>query len=384
MSHHDLNGADIATLSIHADDELARTSDVAPAIAVSSTFRYSNNPDDLKPLCEGEDEAAYGTNEYVYSRIAHPTTSRVEKVLSHIFDNKFPVVYNNGLAAFTALIVHVNPKRLFIGEAYHGCHAVSEIFKRIHYQLEILSLDDLDKVQEGDLVHLETPVNPTGYSRDISYYAEKAHKNGGILSVDATFAPPPLQDPFAFGTDIVMHSATKYFGGHSDLLAGILVVKTQKEADALVGDRSFLGSGPGSLESWLLLRSLRTFQLRIKQQSESATAIAEYFAEHIDEYPALKAVHHSSVQKEDFVKKQLVGGYGPVLVLEMKDRDSAKALPSKLKFFNHATSLGGVESLIEWRLMSDATTNPAYLRVSVGIENSTDLINDLKNALKSS
>lgn len=375
---------DLSTLAIHADDELARTNDVAPSIAVSTTFRYTNNPEELVPLAEDEDEAAYGTNEYVYSRIAHPTTSRVEKVLSTIFNNKFPVVYNNGLAAFTALIVHVNPKRLFIGEAYHGCHAVSDIFKRIRYNLEILSLDELDKVEKGDLVHLETPVNPTGYSRDLSYYAEAAHKNGGILSVDATFAPPPLQDPFDFGADIVMHSATKYFGGHSDLLAGILVVKTHEEADQLVGDRSFLGSGPGNLESWLLLRSLRTYKLRIKQQSESATAIAKYFSEHIADFPALKAVHHSSVQTEDFVKKQLVGGYGPVFVLETQTRDQARALPSKLKFFNHATSLGGVESLIEWRLMSDATTNPAYLRVSVGVEDAQDLIADLKQALEAS
>lgn len=374
----------LATLAIHADDELARTNDVAPSIAVSTTFRYTNNPEELVPLAEDEDEAAYGTNEYVYSRIAHPTTSRVEKVLSTIFNNKFPVVYNNGLAAFTALIVHVNPKRLFIGEAYHGCHAVSDIFKRIRYNLEILSLDELDKVEKGDLVHLETPVNPTGYSRDLSYYAEAAHKNGGILSVDATFAPPPLQDPFDFGADIVMHSATKYFGGHSDLLAGILVVKTHEEADQLVGDRSFLGSGPGNLESWLLLRSLRTYKLRIKQQSDSATAIAKYFYEHLADFPALKAVHHSSVQTEDFVKKQLVGGYGPVFVLETQNRDQARALPSKLKFFNHATSLGGVESLIEWRLMSDATTNPAYLRVSVGVEDAQDLIEDLKQALEAS
>lgn len=374
----------IATLAIHSDDHLARTNDVAPSIAVSTTFRYSDNPAELVPLAEEEDEAAYGTNEYVYSRIAHPTTSRVEQVLSAIFDNKFPVVYNNGLAAFTALIVHVNPKRLFIGEAYHGCHAVSEIFKRIHYQLEILSLDELDKVQKGDLVHLETPVNPTGYSRDLSYYAEKAHANGGVLSVDATFAPPPLQDPFNFGADIVMHSATKYFGGHSDLLAGILVVKTQKEADELVGDRSFLGSAPGSLESWLLLRSLRTYKLRIKQQSDNATEIVKFFADNINQFPALKAVHHSSVQTEEFVQKQLVGGYGPVFVLEMNSREAARAFPSKLKFFNHATSLGGVESLIEWRLMSDATTNPAFLRVSIGVEDAKDLIADLKQALEKS
>ncbi|QNP96078.1 YALIA101S04e02520g1_1 [Yarrowia lipolytica] len=379
-----MTSPDLSTLAIHADDELARTNDVAPSIAVSTTFRYSSNPEDLVPLAENEDEAAYGTNEYVYSRIAHPTTSRVEKVLSTIFNNKFPVVYNNGLAAFTALIVHVNPKRLFIGEAYHGCHAVSDIFKRIRYNLEILSLDELDKVEKGDLVHLETPVNPTGYSRDLSYYADAAHKKGGILSVDATFAPPPLQDPFDFGADIVMHSATKYFGGHSDLLAGILVVKTHEEADQLVGDRSFLGSGPGNLESWLLLRSLRTYRLRIKQQSDNATAITKYFSDHLSDFPALKCVHHSSVQTEDFVKKQLVGGYGPVFVLEMQSREAARALPSKLKFFNHATSLGGVESLIEWRLMSDATTNPAYLRVSVGVEDANDLISDLKQALEAS
>lgn len=250
--------------------------------------------------------------------------------------------------------------------------------------MEILSLDELDKVEKGDLVHLETPVNPTGYSRDLSYYADAAHKKGGILSVDATFAPPPLQDPFDFGADIVMHSATKYFGGHSDLLAGILVVKTHEEADQLVGDRSFLGSGPGNLESWLLLRSLRTYRLRIKQQSDNATAITKYFSDHLSDFPALKCVHHSSVQTEDFVKKQLVGGYGPVFVLEMQSREAARALPSKLKFFNHATSLGGVESLIEWRLMSDATTNPAYLRVSVGVEDANDLISDLKQALEAS
>lgn len=131
------------------------------------------------------------------------------------------------MASFTL----VHPKHVAIGPCYHGVHGIVDLHKR-KFGLKELSYSekDLDKLQPGDLVHIETPVNPLGESKSIQWFADKAHAKGALLSVDATFAPPPLQDPFKFGADIVLHSATKYFGGHSDLLAGVVVVKEEKQS----------------------------------------------------------------------------------------------------------------------------------------------------------
>lgn len=367
----------IATLSVHADDELARSTDVAAPIHVSTTYRYTNDPEKLVSVNEMEELP----DDPVYSRHSQPNISRVESVLSELLDGH-AVVYSSGLSAFHAAMVHYNPKNVFIGEAYHGCRAILKILAR-NYNVKVHPLDaDPALLQKGDVVHLESPLNPYGTAFDIRKYVEIAHSRGAYLILDSTFAPPPMQYPFQFGVDMVMHSATKYFGGHSDLLAGVLVTKSNDVKNALVDDRCYLGTITASLESWLLLRSLRSYELRVKRQVANAVEIVKYLNDHKDELPALTKIHHASLQDEPFIKEQLPLGGGPVFSIEVTDDTVARRIPSKLKLFHHATSLGGVESLIEWRAMSDPYISRTILRISVGVEDAGDLIQDLVQALK--
>ena len=253
---------------------------------------------------------------------------------------------------------------------------------------------EADELQEGDLIHLETPLNPAGEAYNIAAFAEKAHSRGAYLLVDATFGPPGLQDPFVQGADIVMHSGTKYIGGHSDMLCGVLATRHEKWFQGLSDERVFLGSVMGSLEGWLGVRSLRTLELRVKRQSENAERLVEWVDNqlHGDSRSGdakimrrvVERVQHASLQHKDmpWLKQQMPGGFGPVFALWMKSEELARRLPSKLQLFHHATSLGGVESLIEWRTMSDTTVDRRVMRVSVGVEHWEDLREDLLRAFE--
>jgi len=268
------------------------------------------------------------------------------------------------------MLVFLNPKRIAIRDGYHGCHGVIGVHSKLT-GLQKLDIDcPAEELQPGDIVHIETPLNPTGSAYNLKAYAEKAHSRGAYLTVDSTFGPPPLQDPFSWGADIVMHSGTKYIGGHSDLLCGILAVNPvrAKEGwwDKLFEERLFLGNVMGSMEGWLGVRSLRTLELRVERQSHSATKLVAWLnsALHSEDSNSgdskvvkavLAQIEHASLQEEDikegWLLKQMSGGFGPVFSIVMKEQDFARRLPSKLHLFHHATSLGGVESLIEWRTM---------------------------------
>ncbi|KAG0666212.1 hypothetical protein C6P44_003675 [Monosporozyma unispora] len=368
-----------ATQLIHADDKDNRVTDVAPPITVSTTFRYDNNNLEICDESECIDEM---DKTPVYSRCGHPNSTRLESVFSKILGGD-AVVYNTGVSSFYAAMVHFNPKRLFIGESYHGVHAIADIMTR-NYGLKQYSLNDIESyAEEGDLVHIESPVNPYGVSINIQDYVNKAHRKGAKLVIDATFAPPPLQDPWKFNVDMIMYSATKYFGGHSDLLAGVLVTRDHEVSNRLKVDRMYLGTIIGNLESFLLLRSLRTYEMRILKQSENATKIVLYLQTHLIEYQGvLKEIIHSSLQTEPWVETQVEHGHTPVFCIKLETVEQAKQFPSKLRLFQHATSLGGVESLIEWRALSDPEIDQKLLRLSIGCENVEDLISDLTQGLE--
>lgn len=293
-----------------------------------------------------------------------------------------------------AVLALINPRRVSIGDGYHGCHGVLDLFGRLT-GMKQLGLDcAAEELQEGDLIALETPVNPTGLAFNIEEFAKKAHSRGAYLMVDSTFAPPNLQDPFEWGADLVMHSGTKYFGGHSDMLCGVIATKRDDWARQLKTDRLYLGSVMGNMEGWLGVRSLRTLELRVQRQSKNATQLVSWLHEALNTpNPApdsdeaavqanLQLIYHASLQPEPWVKKQMPNGFGPVFSVQLMTEDRARRLPSKLSFFQHATSLGGVESLIEWRTMSDATVDRRVLRFSVGLENWEDLKADLVAAFR--
>ncbi|KAL3479774.1 pyridoxal phosphate-dependent transferase [Aspergillus californicus] len=381
-----------STQALHADDYLNLVTDVAPPIHLSTTFRFPAEPENLIPSEDPVDEFD-GTN-YVYSREFAPNATRFEAVLSSLLSGH-AVSYSTGLAALHAALILLNPQRISIGDGYHGSHEVIDVISRLS-GLQKLPLDcSAEELQKGDVIVLETPVNPLGTAFSITEYAEKAHSRGAYLIVDSTFAPPSLQDPFLWGADIVMHSGSKYFGGHSDLLCGVLATKRKDWQKKLFEDRLALGNVMGNMESWLGLRSLRTLDIRVQRASESSGRLVAWLHKALntptpdpnsDEHlvqAVLQVIHHASLQDEPWLQQQMPNGFGPVFSVILRNENFARVLPSKLALFQHATSLGGVESLIEWRALSDARVDRKLLRVSVGLENWEDLKNDLLHGFRS-
>ncbi|KAF2014060.1 PLP-dependent transferase [Aaosphaeria arxii CBS 175.79] len=405
-----------ATYAVHADDRINTVTDVAPPIHPSTTFRYPRNPEQLQPVPKGSEEHVNLTTPLIYSRLASSSTNRLETILAPLLYPDSPpssyeslgnhvVTYTSGLSAFHALLVNVVPKVIAISGGYHGCHGVISLHTKMH-NLRTVDLHadesawDAAGLGKGDIVHLETPLNPTGEAYSIAHFAARAHARGALLSVDATFGPPGLQNPFALGADIVMHSGTKYIGGHSDMLCGVLATaptpEGYKRALTLRDERIFLGSVLGSLEGWLGVRSLRTLALRVQRQSESATNIVSWIHSALNSTSTspesalvrkvISRVTHASLQASTpdakWLQEQMPNGYGPVFSIYTHTPAQARSLPSHLALFHHATSLGGVESLIEWRRMSDGGVDERLLRVSIGVEDWRDLKADLLAAFE--
>jgi cystathionine gamma-synthase len=235
------------------------------------------------------------------------------------------------------------------------------------------------------LVWIETPANPLWTITDIAATAALAHAAGARVAVDSTVATPVLTRPLELGADIVMHAATKYLNGHSDLIAGVLVTRTDDDFWKRVKTvRAQLGGTLGSFESWLLLRGMRTLYLRVRAASASAQRIAEHFAAHRHVaavlYPGLRDAPGHAV-----AARQMQGGFGGMLSLRAKGGEAAAiATAAQVQLWKRATSLGGTESLIEHRFTIEGAATgvpPNLLRLSVGLEDQDDLIADLAQAL---
>lgn len=363
----------IKTDLIHADAGIESLCDVSPAIHLSTTYAYTkdNEPRDA-----------------VYSRESIPTVPRCEAVLSKIL-NAPCVTYASGLSAVHALLIYLNPRRLYLERAekggYHGTIGVANIISRTT-GMEVFNLDELHtgnhKLSEGDVVWLESPLNPTGEATDISRYSQIAKEHKAVLVVDATFAPPPIQDPLKCGADWVMHSATKYFGGHSDLLAGVVASHDHSGIDQLLSDRTYLGTIPSGHTAWLLLRSLRTFDMRISRQISNVQGLVPRLAALANSAEGkLLKVTHSSLQTDSYIKTQMSGGHSPTFAIYFHTEEQAAKFPNHLQLFHHATSLGGVESLVEWRALSDSKCDRRLVRLSIGVEDMEDLWSDLIQAI---
>jgi cystathionine gamma-synthase len=256
---------------------------------------------------------------------------------------------------------------------YHGTHAAVAALARMG--VEEAPLDA--PLGPGDLVWLETPFNPTATLEDIAAHARRAHEAGARLAVDSTFATPILQRPLALGADLVMHSATKLLSGHSDALCGVLVAADPALAAELRKARTIAGTVPGALETWLVLRGLRTLGVRIRRQTETATRLAAWLA------PRVPRVWHPSLPgfpRRELAERQMRGP-GPILSFELASEEAARAFPRRLRLIREATSLGGVESLVDHRRRHDPEAPPGLLRLSVGLEEYEDLAGDLERAL---
>jgi cystathionine gamma-synthase len=343
------------TLAIHADEGLEPAADVAPPIHVSTTFTAGN--------AEG----------LVYARQEQPTRRRLEAVLGAL-EGGVAVVYASGQAAAHAALLHLAPRRVAIARGgYHGTHAVLASVAR--FGIEAVALDA--PLGDGDVVWLETPKNPTCELQDVAAHAARAHAAGARVVVDGTFATPVLQQPLLLGADLVYHSMTKLLSGHSDALGGVLVARDPALAEGLRQARTISGAVPGALETWLVLRGVRTLSLRVRRASDTATRLAAWLA------PRVPKVWHPSLPDHPghALALRQMRGPGPILAFELASEEAARALPGRLRVFRDATSLGGVESLVEWRRKHDPAAAPGLLRISVGLEDPEDLVEDLEQAL---
>ena len=348
---------------------------------------------------------------HIYSRITNPTRDRAETLLGAVESSPtttaHAVLYSSGLAATFAALGRLLPERVAIAGGYHGTHQVLDQLRRLSgntlfASVPLPSADELLAQAEapsgslaplgkGDVLWIETPKNPTCDVADISAYVAAAQALGGVrVVVDGTFAPPPLQRPLDLGADVVMHSTTKALCGHSDAIGGALCVADAEMAAALRADRTALGSTPGNLEAWLLTRSLRTLHLRVQRQSTTATALAAWLQRAVDGeagHPLagyVASVRHPSLPADPshaIAARQMSGGFGGCFAIELTSEPAARALPAALGLFRDATSLGGVESLIEWRRKYDDAISPTLLRLSVGLEEEEDLREDLRRAI---
>jgi cystathionine gamma-synthase len=343
------------TVALHADADIERAADVAPPLHLSTTFEADN--------AEG----------LVYSRTEQPTRARLEAVLGAL-EGGDAVTYASGQAAAMAALLHFRPRRVAIARGgYHGTHAVIDSLRP--YGVEEVPVDA--PLAAGDLLWLETPKNPTCELQDIAAGAERAHRAGARVVVDGTFATPVLQNPLALGADAVMHSMTKFLSGHSDALGGVLVVPRGGAGGELRRARATSGAVPGALETWLTLRGVRTLGVRVRRATETATALAAWLETRVPRvwHPSL-ASHpgHALAARQ-------MRGPGAILSIELASVEEARALPALVTLFRDATSLGGVESLLEWRRKQDPEAAPTLVRLSVGLEEPADLIADLAQAL---
>lgn len=329
--------------------------------------------------------------EFVYRRYGHPGAVAVEETAAQLDGGAAALVFGSGMAALNAVVESVPMGGHVVAPIvmYHG----GQDWLRAQADIGRLSLTLFDSDAPGalenallsttDVLWIETPTNPMWGLIDIAAAAELGHAVGATVVVDSTVAPPVTTRPLDFGADIVFHSATKYYNGHSDVLAGILVTKVVDDRwQRIEAIRGSHGSILAAFDAWLLLRGLRTMPLRYARSSESAACIAAVFENH----PAVERVLYPGLASHpghEIAVRQMTGGFGGMMsVLIAGGSAEALRVASSTRIFANATSLGGVESLIEHRASYKSTPVPAnLLRISVGIEDPDDLIADLGQAI---
>ncbi len=333
---------------------------------------------------------------YDYSRVGNPTRTALEVALASLENAKHGLAYSSGLGATTTLTHLVDPgeRVVLIADVYGGVYRMtSQVYEPKGYHFTYVPADEFDSNlaayldDDVKLVWIETPSNPLLNVVDIRKAADAAHKVGAILAVDNTFATPYLQQPLDLGADVVVHSTTKYLGGHSDVIGGFIATNDDAIGERLRFLQKSLGAVPGPFDSWLVLRGLKTLSVRMRQHCENAHIIASYLEQHaaVEQvlYPGL-ASHPGHA-----VASQQMRDFGGMISFLARSPEEAEAICARTKLFALAESLGGVESLIELPAkMTHASTASApfaspknLVRLSVGIESVTDLLADLEHAL---
>jgi cystathionine beta-lyase/cystathionine gamma-synthase len=358
-----------ATKAVHIGQKPDKeTGAVVPPIYLTSTFAQS---------------APGVTTGYDYTRAGNPNFTNLEDTLASLENGKYATVFSSGLGAISAIAstLSTGDTVLAINDIYGGTYRLfKQVFEKFGITFKQLSFDDFSEVEKNlklkpKMIFLESPTNPLLRTVDIKKIATLAKKYKVLTIVDNTFASPYFQQPLDLGADLVMHSSTKYLGGHSDLIGGVVVTNNKELGDQMQFARKAIGTNPSPFDVWMISRSLKTLAIRMERHQENALEVVKF------------------LKKHDKVKKIYYPGFGGIISVEFKfSLSQTKKLISSLKIFTLAESLGGVESLVDHpATMTHASIPKAerekaglsdnLVRFSVGIEDKVDLIEDIKSAL---
>jgi cystathionine gamma-synthase len=367
------------TLTVHSGPGPdAATGAIAPPIHLATTF--------------ARDESGTPLGGHTYIRESNPNQAALEAALAPLEGGEAALAFASGMAAGVALMqaLPAGSHVILPHDAYYGfAIAGREFLPRWGMRADFVDMTDLRNLeralrQDTRLVCLETPSNPLMCVVDLRGAIERARAVGALTMVDNTFATPALQRPLDLGANVVLHSTTKYFGGHSDVQGGALVfAKRGPHVEAVAHVRQILGAVASPFNSWLVLRGLRTLAVRVAAQSAGALAVATALEGH----PAVSAVHYPGLPGDPghATARRQMSGFGGMLSFRARGgREAALRVVARARLFSRATSLGGVESLIEHRASSEgpASTAPQELvRLSIGLEHPDDLVADLRQAL---
>lgn len=340
--------------------------------------------------------------EYEYSRAANPTRTALEQALASIENGVRGLAFASGLAATDSVMKLLKPgdEVIAMDDLYGGTYRMfARIYQEYGIKFHFVDMTNYEKFQSlinenTKLVWVETPTNPLMKLADIAEIGKITQKHKLLFAVDNTFATPYLQKPLDLGADIVMHSATKYLGGHSDVIAGALIVKDEALGEKLHFAQFATGGTLGPMDSYLVLRGIKTLHLRVQRHCENGAKVAEYLVNH----PKVEKVYYPGLENSpnhDIAKKQMIGGFGGMVSFTFKSGAKADAIKmlEKVKVFTLAESLGGVESLANHPALMTHASIPEekrkeigitddLVRLSVGVEDISDLLADLEQAFQ--
>ena len=342
------------------------------------------------------------TNNYEYSRAANPTRQALEDALASIENGVRGLAFSSGLAATDSVLKLLKPgdEVIAMDDLYGGTYRMfTRIYADFGIKFHFVDMNDLEKFQSlinecTKLVWVETPTNPLMKLADIAAIAKITNDKKILFAVDNTFATPYLQKPLDLGADIVMHSATKYLGGHSDVIAGALIVRNAELGEKLHFAQFATGGTLGPQDSYMVLRGIKTLHLRVQRHCENGMKVAEFLSNH----PEVEKVFYPGLPDHPFheiAKKQMIGGFGGMVSFTFKSakKSDSIAFLEKLKVFTLAESLGGVESLANHPALMTHASIPAekrlevgitddLVRLSVGVEDIDDLLADIEQAFR--
>ena len=340
--------------------------------------------------------------EYEYSRAANPTRTALEQALASIENGVRGLAFASGLAATDSVMKLLKPgdEVIAMDDLYGGTYRMfARIYQEFGIKFHFIDMTNLEKFkslinENTKLVWVETPTNPLMKLADIAEIAKVTKKHKLLFAVDNTFATPYLQKPLDLGADIVMHSATKYLGGHSDVIAGALIVKEEALGEKLHFAQFATGGTLGPMDSYLVLRGIKTLHLRVQRHCENGAKVAEYLVNH----PKVASVYYPGLESHpnhEIAKKQMISGFGGMVSFTFKSGAKVDAIKmlEKVKVFTLAESLGGVESLANHPALMTHASIPEekrkeigitddLVRLSVGVEDISDLLADLEQAFQ--